>query len=163
MSAGSVTENTSSIPEEKAGSSPSPALQEIRVQPVHFVMAKRLLVSHHYLHSLPGGTKLAFGVLLEGRMLGAITFGYGPANAFQLVSGAKPDDCLTLTRLWLSDELPTTAESRVIGICLRALKRFTRLKFRSHSARPQLLVPVSLINGATKVAVIGFSVDGSIM
>lgn len=93
-------------------------------------------MKHHYLHSLPGGTKLAFGALVEGRLLGTITFGFGPQNAYALVDGASPDDCLTLTRLWLSDELPANSESRVIGIILRYLKRYTNIKFLVSYADP---------------------------
>ena len=129
MSAGSVMVRTTLNHEERAGSIPSPALQSIRVQPIPFVAARQILVKHHYLHSLPGGTKLAFGTFLEGKLLGAITFGVGPYNAFALVDGACPDDCLTLTRLWLSEELPPNSESRVISVCLRYLKKYTTLKF----------------------------------
>lgn len=136
MSAGSVMVSTTSIHEERAGSIPSPALQSIRVQPIPFVAARQILVKHHYLHSLPGGTKLAFGTFVEGRLLGAITFGVGPYNAFALVDGACPDDCLTLTRLWLSEELPSNSESRVISVCLRYLKKYTSLKFIMTYADP---------------------------
>jgi hypothetical protein len=99
------------------------------VQPIPFVAAKQIVVRHHYLHSLPGGTKLAFGAFVEGKLLGAITFGVGPYNAFALVEGAHPDDCLTLTRLWLSEKLPSNSESRVISVCLRYLRKYTALKF----------------------------------
>ena len=87
------------------------------------------MVLNHYLHSLPGGTILAFGVFLDGRLLGVITFGAGPANAYRLIDGASRDDCLVLTRLWLADELPRNSESKVIGMALRALKRLTSVKF----------------------------------
>ena len=65
----------------------------------------------------------------RSRLLGAITFGAGPANAFRLVEGASPEDCLTLTRLWLSENLPSNSESRVISVCLRYLRKYTTLKF----------------------------------
>ncbi len=129
MSAGSVMGSTTSIHEGRAGSIPSPALQSIRVQPIPFVAARQTVVRHHYLHSLPGGTKLTFGTFLEGKLLGAITFGVGPYNAFALVDGSCPDNCLTLTRLWLSEKLPPNSESRVISVCLRYLKKYTSLKF----------------------------------
>ena len=129
MSADSVMVSTSSIHEGRAGSIPSPALQSIRVQPIPFFAAKKILVKHHYLHSLPGGTKLAFGAFVEGKLLGALTFGAGPHNAFALVEGACPDNCLTLTRLWLSEKLPPNSESRVISVCLRYLRKYTSLKF----------------------------------
>jgi hypothetical protein len=98
--------------------------------------AKELLERHHYLHSLPGGTKLCFGVFSGQRLLGALTLGAGPTLAYSLVEGAQPEDCLTLTRLWLADELPPNSESRVIGIILRALKKNTTLKFLVSYADP---------------------------
>jgi hypothetical protein len=100
------------------------------------VLAKRLLEREHYLHSLPGGTKLAFGAFSGTRLMGALTLGAGPANAYALVNGATPDDCLTLSRLWLSDELPRNSESRFIGIVIRALKRNTGLSFLVSYADP---------------------------
>jgi hypothetical protein len=99
-------------------------------------MARRLLEREHYLHSLPGGTRLAFGVFLGCRLLGALTLGVGPLNAYSLVEGATPDDCLTLARLWLSDELPQNSESRFLGVVLRGLKRHSRLKFLISYADP---------------------------
>ncbi len=129
MSAASVTESTAPVQGERPGSTPRAALQFIRLQPIPFVAAKKILAKHHYLHSLPGGTKLAFGTFVEGRLLGAITFGVGPYNAFALVEEAHPDHCLTLTRLWLSEELPPNSESRVISVCLRYLRKYTTLKF----------------------------------
>ena len=44
---------------------------------------------------------LTFGVFLNSQLMGAITFGAGPFNVYSLVEGARPDDCLTLTRLAL--------------------------------------------------------------
>lgn len=136
MGAVSVRVSTIPIQGKRAGSSPSTALQTIMVKPIPFVAAKRILVKYHYLHSFPGATKITFGVFLKHRLLGAITFGAGPAHAYKLVEGASQDDCLTLSRLWLSDELPPNSESRIIGIALRALKKFTSVKFVISYADP---------------------------
>ena len=95
-----------------------------------------MIERHHYLHSLPGGSKLAFGVFVGGSLLGAITFGVGPFNVPSLVAGATSDDCLTLTRLWLSDELPSNSESRTIGILLRSLRKHTPVRFLLSYADP---------------------------
>jgi len=119
-----------------SGSFPKTALQELRVDPIPRLVAKKLLEREHYLQSLPGGTQLAFGVFLEPRLLGVMTFGVGSTNAHQLVTGAEPADCLTLTRLWLSDQLPANSESRVLGIALRALRRQTSIKFLIAYADP---------------------------
>jgi hypothetical protein len=118
------------------GVTPTPAPQSLVVQPIPVLLARRMVERHHYLHSLPGGTRLAFGVFTGTRLMGALTLGVGPLNAYSLVDGASPDDCLTLTRLWLSDELPKNSESRFIGVVLRCLKRHTSLKFLVSYADP---------------------------
>jgi hypothetical protein len=99
-------------------------------------MTKRLIIEHHYLHSLSGGTCLAFGVFLGNRLQGALTLGVGPTLAYSLVADAAPADCLTLTRLWLSDQLPANSESRVLGIVLRSLRQHTTVKFLVTYADP---------------------------
>jgi hypothetical protein len=125
----SVRVSTVSYPEMRAGPSPSTALHQISVRPIPFLAAKKMLVENHYLHSLPGGTKLAFGVFLNHNLFGTITFGAGPSLVYSLVEDAQPEDCLTLTRLWLSDQLPSNSESRVISVALRAIRKFTHVKF----------------------------------
>ncbi len=118
------------------GSNPTSPLHRIQVSPIPTIVARTILEKHHYLHSIPGGTMLAFGVFLDQELLGALTFGAGPAQAYRLVDGARPDDCMTLSRLWLSDQLPVNSESRVIGIVLRNLKKHTSLKFLISYADP---------------------------
>ena len=82
---------------------------------------------------------MAIGAFIGSRLMGALTLGVGPLNAHSLVEGATLDDCLTLTRFWLSDELPRNSESRYIGIVLRSLKRHTGLKFLSATpTRPRV-------------------------
>jgi hypothetical protein len=92
-------------------------------------MAKQVFVRHHYLHSAAGATILCFGVFVHERLLGAMSFGRGPAQAYRLVRGASTRDSATLSRVWLSDSLPRNSESRVVAIALRQLKRHTSLKF----------------------------------
>ena len=72
---------------------------------------------------------MAFGIFVGARLLGALTLGAGPMNGHRLVAGAVPDDAITLTRLWLDDQLPRNSESRVLGIVLRSLRRHTSLRF----------------------------------
>jgi hypothetical protein len=79
---------------------------------------------------------LSFGVFLGDRLLGVITFGAGPQMAHSLVTGAIRGDCLALTRLWISDELPSNSESRTLGVILRSLKRYTNIKFLVTYADP---------------------------
>ena len=135
-SAASVGASTASALEARPGAIPRAALPDMIVAFIPIRVAKELIVLNHYLRSLPGGTLMAFGVFLDLRLLGALTLGVGPFNAYRLVKGACPCDCVVLTRLWLSDELPLNAESRVIGIVLRNLARHTDLKFVVSYADP---------------------------
>lgn len=129
IGAESVTAGTVPTRGTGGGSTPSAALHSIGLSPIPTSIAKELLVSKHYLHSWPGGTKLAFGVFDGQRLMGAATLGVGPFLGYCLVDGATPKDCITLTRLWLSDELPKNGESHVIGVIIRALRHHTTLKF----------------------------------
>jgi hypothetical protein len=104
-------------------------VMSLNITPISQIDAKEILIPNHYLHSFPGGTKLSFGVYLDARLLGALTFGVGPYLGYKLVKDASPDDVVTLTRLWLSDDLPRNSESRVLGFVLRSLRKETSLKF----------------------------------
>ena len=118
------------------GASPRAALHDLRVGPIPHRMAKQVLVRWHYLHSMPGGTLLSFGVFLGARLTGALTLGVGPKLGHRLVAETRNDECATLTRFWLDDEMPPNSESRVLGIVLRSLRRHTRLKFILSYADP---------------------------
>jgi hypothetical protein len=118
------------------GASPRAALHYIRVVVVLHAIARTLIEREHYLHSWPGGTMFCFGVMVGCRLLGALTIGVGPKNAHRLIDGVGPHQAVTLTRLWLSDDLPANAESRVIGIVLRSLRKHTSLKFVVSYADP---------------------------
>ena len=136
MSVGGVAEAWPATQRAGGGAIPTPALQSLTVRPISHRAAKELLVRNHYLHTMPGGTQMTFGVFLGQRLLGAIALGVGPFNAYRLVEGASPTDCLTLSRLWLSEELPKNSESRVLGVVMRSLRRHTNLKFLLSYADP---------------------------
>ena len=129
MGAVGVTEARPADRRERGGSRPTTALHDLRVAPLPLRAAKGPLVRNHYLHSIPGGTLMAFGVFVGARLLGALTLGVGPKNGHRLVEGAVPADVVTLSRLWLADELPPNSESRVIAIVLRSLRRHTSFRF----------------------------------
>lgn len=153
MSGGSVMVGTASFPEASGGSNPTSPLQrmemcpvpgltsrgalhELQVRPVPMMVANRIIVRKHYLHSMPVGTQLSFGVFLDVEMVGALTLGVGSYNSSSLVRGASPDDCLTLSRFWLAEDMPANSESRILGVVSRALRRHTKLKFLLSYADP---------------------------
>ena len=129
MSAGGVSAARPATQRAGGGAIPTPALQSIQVRPVSVKIAKEIIVRNHYLHTMPGGTKLAFGIFSGDRLMGAVTLGVGPFNGHRLVSGATHGDCICLTRLWLDDGLPKNSESRVLAVILRSLARDTSVKF----------------------------------
>ena len=120
---------TNTAPNQRMAGGLDATVMSLNIVPISQVDAKEILIPNHYLHSFPGGTKLSFGVYLDARLLGALTFGVGPYLGYKLVKDASPDDVVTLTRLWLSDDLPRNSESRVLGFVLRSLRIDTSLKF----------------------------------
>jgi hypothetical protein len=91
---------------------------------------------HHYLHSMPKAPRRCYGVFLDGVLLGGVVFTSGARNGHRLLTAASPQDVVTLARLWLSDDLPTNSESRVLGVVLRDLQRTTTWKLLLSYADP---------------------------
>lgn len=136
MSAGSAKAARSASQQRGGGAIPTSALHQLLLAPIAHNLAKELIVKHHYLGTMPGGTNLCFGIFAANLLVGALTIGVGPANAYNLVRGAKQKDCATLTRFWLKDGLPNNSASRIIGILLRALKKHTDIKYLLSYADP---------------------------
>ena len=130
--AGGADRSTPAVQAGDGVSNTTPALQphprDVVVQVVPPHVAREILVRHHYLHSMPGATRLSLGVFLDRRIMGAITLGAGPINGHRLIDGAGRDDVWTLSRLWLADALPSNTESHVLAVVVRSLRRFTKVK-----------------------------------
>jgi hypothetical protein len=99
-------------------------------------VAREVVARRHYLHTAPAAIKACFGAFAGDALQGVVIFTAGPINTFRLVEGATPDDCWTLARLWLADAWPRNAESRVLAIILRALRRHTAVKIVVSYADP---------------------------
>lgn len=136
MSAISEVAAQSAYQRAGGGSIPTIALQSLEVRAIPKQVAGVLVARQHYLHSAPAGTHLTFGVFAGSRLAGAVCLGVGPKNGHRLVEGATPDETLTLSRLWLSDDLPPNSESRVLAVVARLLRRNTRLLFLLSYADP---------------------------
>ena len=120
---------TGKTPDQSSNDAFGRIVRDLKVTPISQTEAKNLVVRHHYLHSFPGGTKLSFGIFYQSFLMGAITLGVGPFLGYGMVDGATSEDCITLTRLWLEDDLPYNSESHVIGTLLRSLQKETSFKF----------------------------------
>lgn len=111
-------------------------VRSIHVQPVSRSVVQPLVVNHHYLHSMPAGARVCFGIYLHNDLHGAVVFTAGARQGHKLLAAAKPQDVVTLARLWLSDELPRNSESRVLGVVLRTLRQTTDWKLILSYADP---------------------------
>jgi hypothetical protein len=95
-----------------------------------------MIEEYHYLHSMPGGAVLSFGVYLQDELTGAVVFTRGARLGHKLLSASRPDDVVTLARLYLVDQLPKNSESRVLGIVLRHVRKRTSWKLILSYADP---------------------------
>ncbi|MGC8669488.1 MAG: DNA methyltransferase [Chthonomonadales bacterium] len=111
-------------------------LKAIQVHPVMPSVIERLIVKNHYLHSMPAAPRLCFGVYLGGELLGALVFTSGPRHGYRLLAAAKPQQVSVLARVWLSDDLPPNSESRVVGYCLRWIRKHRMWKLLLSYADP---------------------------
>jgi hypothetical protein len=106
---------------------PRSTLKALAVRPVASEAIRSLIVREHYLHSMPAAPRYCFGVYVGDGLHGAAVFTAGARLGHHVVTG-RPQDVVTLARLWLSDALPPNSESRVLGYLVRWLRRQTTHK-----------------------------------
>ena len=139
--AASVTVSTAGVRSAGGGSTPTAALhasaREVKVAVIPHAVARDLITRWHYTHSYPAATKIAFGVFLGERLIGALTLGCGPFYAHRLIAGARPGDGVTLSRFVLLPDRPPNTASRVLGVVLRELRRSTPLGYVLTYADPR--------------------------
>ena len=92
--------------------------------PIPHLVARRVCERKHYLGSYPGGVLLNFGIFVGDKLLGVVVLGAGPANLRRFFHGAGPREVLCLTCFWLDDRLGPNAESRVLGVITRSMRRW---------------------------------------
>jgi hypothetical protein len=119
------------------GRPPRSILKALVVCQVGPSIVRDVIEREHYLRSMPVASRLCFGVFLDDVLVGATVFTSGARHGHRSLDAAKPDDVLTLARLWLSDALPGNSESRVLGIVLRELRRTTTIKLVLSYADPE--------------------------
>lgn len=92
-----------------------------RIEQVDPDVAARAVTRYHYLRRRPP-VSYAYGLFLEDRLLGVITYGI-PASRHLQMSACPSDPGLVieLNRLWLHDDLPRNSESWFVARTLRML------------------------------------------
>ena len=84
---------------------------------------RSFIETHHYSHNINGvKVTYCFKVEYEGKLVGAVLFGAMSTTAWKKFS-TKEKDVLELRRLVLLDLAGKNCESRVIGFCLRYIRK----------------------------------------
>ncbi len=116
------------VPPEDGGSIPTSPLHtinahELVVRPAELAEIRKFVETHHYSRSV-NGVKIAqcFAVLHGGALVGAVIFGQLSTTAWKRF-GETEAEVLELRRLVLLDAAGRNSESRVVGYCLRWIKR----------------------------------------
>jgi hypothetical protein len=97
--------------------------RDLIIEPCALSEIRSFVETNHYSHSV-NGVKISqcFKVLHDGMLVGGVIFGALSTTAWKKF-GAKETDVLELRRLVLLDEAERNSESRVIGFCLRWVRK----------------------------------------
>ena len=100
-------------------------LKDIQVKVIPAKIANDFIKKHHYSGKVVNNSKLHFGVFLDGKLHGALS--YGPSTdkskILPLVKGTGWSQFMELNRMAFDDYLPRNSESRCISITLRMIKK----------------------------------------
>lgn len=97
--------------------------RELNISPCESVAVRSFIETNHYSHSI-NGVKIShcFRVDFNNQMVGAVLFGAMSTTAWKKFSDLE-SKVIELRRLVLVDEAGRNSESRVVGWCLRWLKK----------------------------------------
>lgn len=98
--------------------------KDIRIAPISGSDARRIVRKLHYSGKVVQNSALHFGVFLDGKCSGALSFGppMDKRNMLGLVRGSQWDSLIELNRMALAEHLPRNSESRALGVVLRMLR-----------------------------------------
>lgn len=109
-----------------------PSVREIQVQPVTSAAAEQCVKRWHYSGRVVQNSQVHLGAIVNGRLLGVMSFGPPMArhNVLGFVRDTAWDGMMELNRMAFSDELPRNSESRCLAVACRILaKRYPRLEW----------------------------------
>lgn len=99
--------------------------KEITLKVIPATVANPFVRRYHYSGTVVNNSSLHFGVFLDGRLHGVMS--YGPslvkAHIIQLVAGTGWNEYLELNRMAFDSYLPRNSESRAISQSIRLMKR----------------------------------------
>lgn len=99
--------------------------KDIVVKAVSAKAANDVVKQVHYSGKVVPNSKLHFGVYLEGRLEGVMSFGpsMDKRKSLAFVEGTQWNGFLELNRMAFSDRLPKNSESRALGVAMRLIKK----------------------------------------
>ncbi len=99
--------------------------KEIVIKPISSKDAARIVKTCHYSGKVVQNSQLHFGVFLNGRCGGAMSFGPSMVKSQMapLVSGTGWNGFIELNRMAFADWLPRNSESRAISVAMRLIRK----------------------------------------
>ncbi|KGQ33192.1 hypothetical protein [Gallibacterium anatis] len=99
--------------------------KDILVKPIKSSAANALVKKVHYSGKVVQNSSLHFGVFLNGKLEGVMSFGspMDKRKVLPLVKDTKWNGMLELNRMAFSDVLPRNSESRALSIAFRLIKK----------------------------------------
>lgn len=108
-------------------------IKDLTVKVIDRSMAKKVVISRHYMKTFPAGSALHFGLVSKqtGKIEGVAVFGYSSSTEtkiHQIAPGLKKSEFIEMQRLWISDKYGHNAESYSLGMIMSFLKSNYDLK-----------------------------------
>lgn len=99
--------------------------KDILVKPIKAAAANALVKKVHYSGKVVQNSSLHFGVFLNGKLEGVMSFGspMDKKKVLPLVADTEWNGMLELNRMAFSDTLPRNSESRALSIAFRLIKK----------------------------------------
>ena len=99
--------------------------KEIILRPIDSRLAIRFVKAHHYSGKVAANSQLHFGVFLNGRLGGVMSFGpsLDKRKTQRLVKDTGWNDFLELNRMAFAEWLPRNSESRALAMSFRLMKK----------------------------------------
>ncbi len=100
-------------------------VKDLIVKPIASKDANTFVKKNHYSGKVVPNSQLHFGVFYNNVLTGVLQFGPSMVkkNIIGLVEGTGWNDFIELNRMAFDECLPKNSESRVIGYCLRTIKK----------------------------------------
>lgn len=99
--------------------------KELIVKVIPSKVANPFMKRHHYSGKVVNNSNLHFGVFLDNKLHGVLSFGppLDKSKVIGLVEGTGWSEMLELNRMAFDDYLPRNSESRAISQCIKLIKK----------------------------------------